>query len=112
MATEYRAPIFQGFTMRSSNVDSETAAMFKQLLLRPIAVPNTYEPEDLRVLSAFAPLCHTPEGVLADRGAAGSTAFTRNWVEFSEQQRPEAREAKRRFLDRYEWPSLWETLEV
>ena len=64
------------------------------------------------MLSAFAPLCHTPERLSEDRGAAGSTAFTRNWVEFSEQHKPQAREARRRFLDRYEWPSLWETSEV
>ncbi len=48
IAWEYRVPLFEGFTMPSYNVDSETAAMYKQLLLRPTAVAAGDEPEDVR----------------------------------------------------------------
>ena len=35
LATELRVPLFEGFAMPSQNVCSETAAMYKQLLLKP-----------------------------------------------------------------------------
>ena len=59
LATEFRVPLFEGFTMPSSNVDSETAAMYKQLLLRPLSVPQSDVPEEVKVRNAFAPLCST-----------------------------------------------------
>ena len=38
LATEFRVPLFEGFTMPTANKDSETASMCKQLLLRPLSV--------------------------------------------------------------------------
>ena len=65
LATEFRVPQFEGFTMPSSNVCSETAALFKQLLLRPLAVPGGDEPADVQVEKAFALLCPPPDGATA-----------------------------------------------
>ena len=39
-------------------------------------------------------------------------AFSRNWLAFEECQSRDATEGRRRFLDRFEWPSAWETAEV
>ena len=110
IATELRVPLFEGFLMPASNVDSETAAMYKQILLRPTAVEPGEEPEDLRVVGAFRRFCALKPN--QDRSGAGANAFTRNWLAFAEEQEEQALVARRRFLDRYEWPSLWETQEV
>ena len=99
-------PLFEGLTMPSSNVDSETAAMYKQLLLRPLAVPDVDEPEDLRLIQAFAPLCSAPADASVPRGHLGASAFTRSWRAFADSQEQPAREGRRRFLARYEWPSV------
>ena len=45
IATEFRVPHFEGFTMPPSTEDSETAAMFKSLLLRAISVEVNDNPE-------------------------------------------------------------------
>ena len=103
LATEFRVPLFEGYTMPSQDVDSDTAAMYKQLVLRPIAVPESDEPLDIRLKEAFAPFC---------AGANGREAFTEGWLQFSAEQREHARAARTHFLSRYEWPSAWETLEV
>ena len=110
IAAEFRVPLFQGFLMPPSNVDSETAAMYKQILLRPTAVEPGEEPEDVRVVGAFRRYCALKPD--QERSGAGASAFTRNWLAFAAEQEKQALVARRRFLDRYEWPSLWETQEV
>ena len=57
IATEFRVPLYEGFTMPPSTRDSETAAMYKSLLLRALSVEEGDEPEDVRVAEAFKPLC-------------------------------------------------------
>ena len=57
IATEFRVPMFEGFTMPPSTFDSETAAMYKSLLLRSFSVQVTDEPEDVRFANAFQVLC-------------------------------------------------------
>ena len=79
VATEYRVPLFEGFTMPTCNKDSETASLYKQLLLRPLAVLPTEQPEDERMLNAFAPMSSVPESEVADKNRRGQTAFTRVW---------------------------------
>ena len=49
IATEFRVPLYEGFTMPPSTHDSETAAMFKSLLLRSLAVEDGDLPEDIRL---------------------------------------------------------------
>ena len=86
IATEFRVPLFEGFTMPASNVDSETAAMYKQILLRPTAMAIGDEPEDLRLVAALRPYCALAHSEERDRSKAGANAFTRNWLTFSEGQ--------------------------
>ena len=107
LATEFRVPLYEGFTMPPSTRDSETAAMYKSLLLRQLSVPAGEEPEDVRFAKAFVPLCKI-EGKPVD----GNNAFTEAWLAHVEQQKVWAAQAARRFLDRYEYMSLWETQEV
>ena len=112
IATEFRVPLFQGFTMPATGMDSETAAMYKQILLRPTSVPICDQPEDLRVVAAFQRFCAPTTNTELDRSKAGANAFTRSWLTYARGQEEHAMEARRRFLDRYEWPSIWETQEV
>ena len=112
IASEFRVPVFQVFTMPPTIVDSETAALYKQLLLRPLGVSAGEEPEDVRLVRAFAPLCSVRPTSTQSRSAAGATAFTQNWVAFAETQGRLALEARYRHMHRYEWPSLWESAEV
>ena len=113
LATEMRVPLFEGFTMPPSNRDSETAAMFKQLLTRPLAVPEDLSiPVDIRLLQAFEPTCPPRGANRADASAWDAQAFSAAWVAFSKEQSTEATEGRRRFLSRFEWPSIWETDEV
>ena len=113
LATEFRVPLWEGFSMPSSNVDSETAALYKQLLLRPLSVPCGEAPADQRLVEAFTPLCSPgTEGAGLGGCPDGARAFTHNWLRYSEDQEVEARRGFGRFLLRYEWPSLWETAEV
>ena len=100
-------PLYEGFTMPPSTRDSETAAMYKSLLLRALAVEQGDQPEDVRFAEAFAPLCCI-EGKPLD----GNQAFTHSWLAHVDKQKIWATEAARRFLDRYEYMSLWETQEV
>ena len=94
IATEFRVPKYDGFTMPSSTYDSETAAMYKSLLLRPLSVvePNG-QAEDLRFAAAFDPLC-TIEG----QDLEPHTAFTRAWCAFVEEMEPENTVGRFRFL--------------
>ncbi len=48
LASEFRVPRFEGFIMPSNCCDSETAALYKQLLLRPLSVELSELPEDVR----------------------------------------------------------------
>ena len=100
-------PLYEGFTMPPSTRDSETAAMYKSLLLRDLSVEQGDKPEDVRFEEAFAPLCCI-EGKPLD----GNQAFTQAWLAHVDKQKIWATEAARRFLDRYEYMSLWETQEV
>ena len=103
LASEFRVPLFEGYTMPSSTVCSESAALHKQLLLRPIAVTPSDEPLDMQLISAFDVFCAS---------ADGATAFNRRWLQWSQQQEVDAALARHRFLSRYEVPSVWETAEV
>ena len=80
-------PLFEGFTRPPTIVDSETAALYKQILLRSLEVSAGEEPEDVRLVRAFAPLCSVRLASSQSRSTAGAIAFTRNWVTFAEAQR-------------------------
>ena len=63
--------------MPSQHMCSETAAMFKQLLLKPLSMPSTRDPPDVQLVEAFAPFC-SPGG--------GATAYGRAWLTFASPQ--------------------------
>ena len=107
IATEFRVPLYQGFTMPPTYADKETAAMYKSLLLRALSVEVHDQPEDLRFADAFAPLSE-----IAGRDLDGNEAFSKAWQAYAVGQKKLADEAERLFLDRYEYMSLWETQEV
>ena len=92
--------------------DSESAAMFKQLITRPLAVPLSEEPEDIRLVQAFCPLSCSQRASATDKSVAGTAAFSNAWLEFSVTMQAVAMAGRRRFLSRFEYPSLWETEEV
>ena len=75
IATEFRVPLYEGFTMPPSTRDSETAAMYKSLQLRVLAVREGDEPEDVRFARAFEPLCNFEDTCLD-----GNQAFTKSWL--------------------------------
>ena len=103
LATVHRVPLFEGYTMPSVDSDSDTSAMFKQVILRPLSVPINDDPADIQLVEAFSPLCAEGDG---------ATAYTRAWAEFSERQQALASKAQELAVDRLEWPSIWETAEV
>ena len=49
---------------------------------------------------------------MTDKCTYGSCAFEKTWNRYAAAQRTHASEGRRRFLNRYEYPSLWETAEV
>ena len=108
--TEFTVPLMEGFTMPSSGHDSEKAAMFKQLLLRPLHLPDLdrdrHADYQERVLEAFD-ACMKDGGP----GSTGQNVFTSAWLEFDAEQRARKWTAELRFAERYEWPSLWNTCE-
>ena len=53
LASEFRVPLFESFTMPSQLVCSETAALVKQLLLRPLSVRLSEEPADTQLVEAL-----------------------------------------------------------
>jgi hypothetical protein len=113
LASDFRVPLFEGFTMPSGDADSETAALYKQVLLRPLAVEENEDvAPDLKLIEAFAPTCVPASNNLGSRSLEGRSAFTRNWEQFAQVQEGEALQARAQLLDRYEWPSLHETQEV
>ena len=112
IAAAFRVPLFEGFTMPPKLVVSETAALYKQRLLRPLEVAAYEEPEDVRLVKAFVPLGRACWTSGQSRSGAGATAFTRNLLTFAEDQQHHALEARRRHMNRYEWPSLWEPAEI
>ena len=57
-------------------------------------------------------MCAPPADGGVHRDIEGATAFTRTWIDFEQCQHEDACLARARFLDRYEWPSVWETEEV
>ena len=116
VSSELRVPLFQGYAMPPSTKDRESACLYKQLLTRALAVPIDERPEDIRLVKAFAPLCAPQEPTVdvtlvpKDRWAA--EAFHKSWETFSKSQTELADEGRRRFLARFEYPSLWETQEM
>ena len=100
-------PLYEGFTMPPSTLDSETAAMFKSLHLRALSVQVGDDPVDVRFANAFAPLCDVP-----GRHPDPNQAFTSAWLAHVQEQSPLAVEAAPRFLERYEYKSLWNTQEI
>ena len=109
VATEFRVPLFEGFTMPTPDADVETACMYKQILLRPISATEGAVPPEEAVLAAFQALScpASPEPHLA-----GAAAFSMCWTAFRESQERLARLGNARFLVRYDYPSLWETHEA
>ena len=65
------------------------------------------EPEDVRFADSFKPLCE-----LSGHAVEPNQTFTTAWLAHAREQKPLAAEAARRFLDRYEIKSLWETQEI
>ena len=100
--------------MPSCDADSETAALYKQVLLRPLAVGEDDEvAPDLKLIEAFVPTCvPASSSNPSSRSLEGRNAFTRNWEQFAKVQEGQALQARALLLDRYEWPSLHETKEV
>ena len=80
IATEFRVHLFEGFQMPPSTRDSETAAMYKALLLHPFSITPGTDDVNVRVSKSFDPLClvkgeKTTDGNQADiprRAAAAS----------------------------------------
>ena len=104
LASELRVPLFDGFIMPPSSRDSETAALFKSLLLRPLHVSPTggnWHVE--RVANAFDELCAVEE-----QGEDGNRACTKAWLSYSRTMEKDAMEARRIFLSRLEFPSPME----
>ena len=115
IASELRVPLFEGYTMPTSFQDSESAALYKQLLTRPIAITpatDSEDPEDVRLVKAFLPYCASRGTQEEDRSFTAAKAFTVTWLAFRQEQTTRAMEGRRRFLDRFEYPSLWETEEM
>ena len=85
--------------MPPSTRHSETAAMFKSILLRTLSVNRNdlSVPEDIRFAKAFEPLC-----VTGDEKLEPDHAFTKTWLAHMDKQKVLAAEAARRFLSRYE----------
>ena len=112
LTAELRVPMFDGFLMPSHLQDSETAAMYKQLLLRPSAIAySDTATEDGAELEAFAHMCSPlPDG--SREYFTPATAFSANWIRYQREMEGDAAEGRRRFLDRFEYPSPWETEEV
>jgi len=98
--------------MPANHVDAESAAMYKQLLTRPISILDTHEPEDIRLVRAFEPFCAQPAKDMTDKCTYGAHAFEKTWLRYAAAQRAHAYEGRRRFLNRYEYPSPWETAEA
>ena len=112
LATEFRVPLFEGFTMPSALVDPETAGLYKQLLLRPLKVESSRELSAETLVSAFETLSEDSGEIGMSRDKIGSAAFSRNWCKFGDRQHSDSIAARKCFLERYEWPSRWETQEV
>ena len=88
LATEFRVPLFEGFTMLSNTVDAETAAMYKQMLLRPLRVDDSEDREDVKLLRAFDSLCalQSPSRSDQNRSVRAAQAFTAAWMHFQSEQ--------------------------
>ena len=85
IATELRVPMFAGFTVPPSTRDSETAALYKQMLTRPLAITPasvSKDPEDVRLVKAFLALCVTDGSDVEDRNVVATKAFATAWVGF------------------------------
>ena len=87
--------------MPSSLYDSETAAMYKSLLLRALCVEMSDRPEDVRLADAFSPLCE-----IMGQELEPNHAFTTAWLAHAKEPKALATDAAKLFLDRYEYVSL------
>ena len=86
--------------------------MYKQLLLRPSAIAYHDGLEEERAeQEAFSHLC-SPLPDESSEYFSPSTAFSVNWMRHLREMEGDAAEGERRFLDRLEYPSLWETEEI
>ena len=104
LTTVLRVPMFDGFQMPTYEQDSETAAMYKQLLLRPSAIAYHDGLEDERAeQEAFSHLC-SPLPDESSEHFSPSTAFSVNWMRHLREMEVDAAEGERRFLDRLEYP--------
>ena len=76
--------------MPPSTRDSETAAMYKSLLLRTLSVDEGDEPGDIRFDAAFRPLC-----VIEGKSLDGNQAYSRAWLAHMDEQVCAAEAARR-----------------
>eukprot|EP00973_Karenia_brevis_P018992 2605057-Karenia_brevis.AAC.1 len=78
--------------MPSATHDAEVAAMYKQLLLRPMAVEEGVEPDEDRLLKAFSAMCMPEDQVFAhsasgmQQARAAATCFSRSWHQWASYQ--------------------------
>lgn len=66
ISSELRVPLFQCYIMAPSDQDRELSCLYKQLLIRPIAIPIDERPEDIRLVVSFAPLSAPQESSVVD----------------------------------------------
>ena len=115
-SSELRVPMFQGYTMSPSTTNCEDACMYKQLLTRALAVPIDERPVGVRLIASFAPMCAPQDptvGVTMEpKDQCAKKAFSKSYQQFTDTQTKLADEGRRRFLDRFEFPSVHETQEV
>ena len=78
IVSEFRMPLYEGFTVPSSTFDSDTAAMFKSLLLHALSAQVGDDLEHVR----FAALCDVP-GSTSDP----NQPFTFAWLAHVPQQK-------------------------
>ena len=100
--------------MPPSDNDSETASLYKQLLLRPTQVEIPHEitgassSAQESAVDAFAKYCEYPQTKqpVPPLPKQGATCFTTNWLEYAKHQQELADEGYELFWQRYQWPSL------
>ena len=119
ISTEPRVPMFEGFTMPPLTHDSERNAMYKQVQCRPVGLhqvkqEGVEQTEEVLVSEAsklFSKPAVETGDVHVDRSRQAHTAFTKSFLDWKGEMEKEA-QARYRFAERYEYPSLWETAEM
>ena len=112
ISTEMRVPLLEGFTMPPQQQDPETNAMYKSILLRPLHRAEVHNAEQ-----ATSGLPEEPFTILSAKPPtvtkwSPSNAFSLNWKAFAEEQLKLTQAGYTKFLERNEWPSIWNTQEA